>query len=88
MEKDNAQDFIIDMLGAALLKNTGEDGLAYCWPTAVLKGPSSKAIRVEAERLEARYVTIEVDTETGVRMEFHWDIPGREKAGERDGRRK
>ncbi len=88
MEKDNAQDFIIDMLGAALLKKTGEDRLAYCWPTAALTGTSSKAIRVEAERLEARYVTIEVDAETGVRMEFHWDIPGQEKARERDRRRK
>ena len=79
VERDNAQDFIIDMLGAALLENTGEDILAYCWPTGVLKGHYSKAIQAEAERLEARYVTITVDAENGVGMDFHWDIPGRGK---------
>ena len=87
METNNIQDFIIDMLGAALLKNTGEDRLAYCWPTGVLKGSYSKAIQAEAERLEARYVTITVDAENGVRMGFDWDIPGQEKAGAQDGRR-
>ena len=87
METGNTQDFIIDMLGAALLRNTGEDRLAYCWPTGVLKGSYSKAVQAEAERLEARYVTITVDAENGVWLDFHWDIPGQEKAGEQDGRR-
>ena len=69
------RDFTINMLAVSLLRHAGKPRLIFCWKTEELSSPASIQVKQEAERQEARYVTITIDDQQGVSVDFHWDIP-------------